>query len=494
MLSVLVLAPLVAAIVLALARGLPDLVVRAAWVVVTAALLALTVAATALALPLPPGRLALEERSAAVPGLGVRYQLGVDGFSLALLLLTGVVFLAVAVFSLGERHRPRQQAALYLFLQATCVGLFTAQDLIVFFLFFDLSIVGIAFSIAGWGHGSRRRSALVFFLYTFAGSIALLLGFIGVYLGAARPTFDMAALAASGALAVGPVAAIAVVAAITVGLAVKTPTVPFHSWLPPAHTDAPTIGSVVLAALLLKMGTYGLVRVAAPILPAAWSAIAWTVLVVGIVSALWGALVALAQTDLKRMIAYTSINHMGYVVMAVGAAGIGGGVVAQRTAVIGALVQMVSHGLTTGALFLLVGVLRDRRGTSELDRFGGLGRVAPRFAALFAIAAFASLGLPGFSGFVAELQIFIGAIGATPVAALALPGIVLTAALLLRALQRVLTGERTPMAEHFPDLKPHETVAIGGLLALSLAIGVVPAPLNGLVEPAAAHLVDLLHR
>ena len=276
----------------------------------------------------------------------------------------------------------------------------------------------------------------------------------------------------------------------------KTPTVPFHTWLPPAHTDAPAVGSVVLAAVLLKMGTYGFVRVAMPMLPGTWRDQAPLIVTVGVVSVLYGALVALAQTDLKRMIAYTSVNHMGYVVLAVGVAG----VLADNTeqeralAVTGAVTQMVSHGLVTGALFLLVGVMHDRGGGYDLDAYGGLAGEAPRYTGLFAVAAFASLGLPALSGFVAELQIFTGSIATVPVVAVALPGILLTAALFLRAFQRVFTGPTRGRSVGFVDVRPAELWASGGLLALSLVIGIWPRPLLDVIEPSAETVVSLVGR
>jgi NADH-quinone oxidoreductase subunit M len=357
-----------------------------------------------------------------------------------------------------------------------------------------LSIVGMYFVIAGWGHGNARRSALKFFLYTFLGSLALLLGFIGLYLGASPHTFDMVELSRAGAFTGTPVMAGFVLAAIVVGLAIKTPTFPFHSWLPPAHTDAPTIGSVVLASVLLKMGTYGFVRIAMPMLPDTWRSYAGVIVAVGIVSVLYGALVALAQTDVKRMIAFTSINHMGYIILAVGAAGIVGhnSEQAQQLAITGAVTQMVSHGLITGALFLLAGVLYDRTGSYDLRDYGGLARPAPRFAAFFAVAAFGSLGLPGFSGFIAEFQIFTGSIGTTWWALIALPGILITAVLLLRAFQQVFTGETKNRSEGFRDLFPRETASLAILMGLSVIIGVLPGPLLALIHPAVDSVIKVM--
>jgi NADH-quinone oxidoreductase subunit M len=493
MVSLVVLLPVVAGIVLALLR-VPDAVARWFWLAVALADLLLLTVVTVAAGAVGPGQLAFEERLNWMPGVGTSYHLGVDGLSLPLLLLTDVIFAACAVWALREGQRPRQLAALFLFLQTTCLGVFAAQDLLLFFVFFDLSIVGMYFVIAGWGHGNARRSALKFFLYTFLGSLALLLGFIGLYLGANPHTFDMVELSRDGAFTDSAAAGGLVLVALLIGFAIKTPTFPFHTWLPPAHTDAPAIGSAVLAGVLLKMGTYGFVRIAMPMLPQAWRDWSWLILAIGIVSVLYGALVALAQTDVKRLIAYTSVNHMGYVIVAIGAAGLTGANAqqAQQIAIVGAVVQMVSHGLITGALFLLAGVLYDRRRDYALAAYGGLAGPAPRFAALFAVGVFASLGLPAFSGFIAEFQIFAGAIGTAPVALLALPGILITAALLLRAFQRIFTGQTEGLAVGFRDLRPTELLAVAPLLALSLVIGVVPGPLLALVQPAATEVVRVL--
>ncbi len=493
MLSVVVFLPLAVGLVLLALPRLPDPAIRWTWVAVSAVDLALVVA---LWIGYDPSSgIGYETDVEWIPTVSSGYHIGVDGMSLPLLAMTCVLFLACAIFSLRETKRVRAYAVLFLLLHTVSLGLFVSLDLILFFVFFDVSIVAMYFVIAGWGHGERaRRSALMFFLYTFLGSLVLLLGFIGLYL--AGGTFDIVELTAAAPLDGGGPLAGLVLLALVVGLAIKTPTVPFHTWLPPAHSDAPAAGSAILAGVLLKMGTFGFVRIVMPIMPGTWRQYALVIVIVGVVSVIYGALVALAQTDLKRMIAYTSVNHMGYVVLGVGAAGLVAGTAEQaRTlAVTGAVTQMVSHGLITGALFLLTGVLYARGGTYDMAAYGGLARPAPRFALLFAAAAFASLGLPGFSGFIAEFQIFTGSLPGAPVpTAIAVLGIVLTAALFLIAFQRVFLGAtRTPGP--VGDVTVVEGAAIAPLVVATVVIGVFPRFLLDVIEPAARAVVELVAR
>jgi NADH-quinone oxidoreductase subunit M len=493
-LSIVVFLPVaVAAVLLAVPRA-GDGVVRWTWIAVSAVELALVVVLWAGYEPGASG-FAYEVNLRWIPTVDSGYHLGVDGLSLPLLAMTAVLFLACAIYSLRQTKRPRAFAALFLFLETVCLGLFVSLDLILFFVFFDLSIVGMYFVIAGWGHRGAARAALQFFLYTFLGSLALLLGFIGLYVAAEPNTFDMVRLAEQNPLAGQGTLGALVLLAIFVGLAVKTPTVPFHTWLPPAHTEAPAAGSAILAGVLLKLGTYGFVRIAMPVLPGSWRQYGVVIVVVGVVSVLYGALVALAQTDFKRMIAYTSVNHMGYILLAVGAAGLvsTSDTQAHDLAVAGAVTQMVSHGLITGALFLLSGVLHDRGDTYDMGAYGGLASAAPRFAGMTAIAAFASLGLPGFSGFIAEFQIFTGSLPGAPVAtALSFLGILITAALFLRAYHRIFLGP--PRLRGTTDLTVVETVSIAPLMVLAVVLGLFPRFLLDLVEPAARALGELLSR
>ena len=480
MLDIVIFLPLVAAALLpVIPRG------KAAgwvWVGVAALDLALVVAMWAGY----EGGIGYETRLRWMPSVGAGYHVGVDGLSLPLIAMTALLFLVCAVYSLGETTRA--YAALFLFLQTVSIGLFAALDLLLFFVFFDLSIVGMYFVIVGWGHGDRTRSALKFFLYTFLGSLALLLGFIGLYLGAEPHTFDMVDLTTNP-----PKAGALVLLAIGAGLAIKTPTVPVHTWLPPAHTDAPATGSAILAGVLLKMGTYGFARIAMPMLPQAWRAYAWVIIVIGVIGVLYGALVALAQENLKRLIAYTSVNHMGYIVLALGAAGLSAPTQARELAVSGAVTQMVSHGLLTGALFLITGILWDRAHSYDIGKYGGM---PPVLTGLMAVAAFGSLGIPGLSGFIAEFQIFTGVIGSGAVisGALGIVGILVTAALFLRVLHRAFLGRPGELTARVTDVRPRELAAIAPLLILSLIIGIAPRWLLDLIEPASAAIVNLVSR
>jgi NADH-quinone oxidoreductase subunit M len=359
---------------------------------------------------------------------------------------------------------------------------FVALDLVLFYVFWEVTLVAMYFIIAGWGYADRQRAALTFFIYTLLGSLPLLLAIIALYLGNEPRTFDMRAIIASPPLS--GIAAGLTLLALLIAFAVKIPVVPLHTWLPAAHVEAPTAGSVVLAGVLLKLGTYGLVRFALQMTPDAFRAAALPVAVVGVVSALYGAFVALAQTDLKRLVAYTSVNHMGYVVVGVAAAAAGVDSNARTLALDGAVLQMVSHGVVTGALFLLVGMLQDRTHTRDIGAFGGLLRIMPRLGWFFILAAFASLGLPGLAHFPAEFQIFLGTFEVWPLlAAIVVLGIVITAGLYLRAIQGTFLGALPERWQKLPDLTARELWAVVPLLLLTVALGVAPR-----------WLLDLIHR
>ncbi len=426
-----------------------------------------------------------------IPSLGVGYRLGVDGISLAVATMSALLFTGAVAYPVDTLGRPRQYYAWLLFLEGVSLGVFLALDLLLFYVFFDLSLVGMFFLIGRWGHGDARRSALKFFLYTLAGSLTMLLAILALYLASDPHTFDMRALIAQQPLAGHGMAGLALLG-LGIGLGIKTPVVPFHTWLPPAHVDAPGPASTVLAGVLLKMGTYGLIRIPYSMMRETFHRWALVIGVIGVVSIVYGALVALAQSSLKRRIAYTSVNHMGYTVLGIAAAGamVPGAEAARRLALTGATVEMIAHGLITGALFLIAGSFWQRTEEYDLDAYGGLAGPAPVLTTATTLAAFASLGLPGLAGFVAEIQIFIGTFGVFPwLAGLALVGVLVTAALFLLMLRDLFFGALPERWTDFPDLGLRERLVLGVLLALVVLIGVYPRFLLTLVESAAVVLV-----
>jgi NADH-quinone oxidoreductase subunit M len=434
----------------------------------------------------------LVESARWIPTLGVGYTVGVDGVSLPLAAMTALLFTAALAYPVDLRGRPKQYVACFLFLETVSMGVFLALDLFLFYVFFDLSLVGMYFLIGVWGHGDARRSALKFFLYTLAGSLVMLLAILGLYLATAPRTFDMVEIIRQQPLAGNSLRGGLVFAGFLVGFGIKTPIVPFHTWLPPAHVDAPAPASTILAGVLLKMGTYGFVRIPLAMLPGAFRAWAPVLAGLGVVSIVYGSLVALAQTNVKRLVAYTSVNHMGYVILGVAAAGAVAGreAEARSLALTGATVEMVAHGLITGALFLLAGSIWQRSETYEMGELGGLASRAPLFTGAAIVAAFASLGLPGLAGFVAEFQVFAGTFSVYPVAAaVGVIGIVVTAAVFLRLLSSVLFGALPERWARWPDLTWVEAAVLGPMLALVVIIGVAPAWLLDVIDHTAKVLV-----
>ncbi len=407
-----------------------------------------------------------------IPSLGVAYRVGLDGVNLPLVLLTAVLFLVSLVFSVKITERARSYVALFLLLETASLGVFVALDAILFYVFFEVTLVSMYFIIAGWGYEGRQRAALTFFIYTLLGSLPLLLAILGLYLGSEPNTFDMRAFIDSPPLS--GLAAMLALIGMLVTFFVKIPVFPVHTWLPAAHVEAPTAGSVILAGILLKLGTYGLVRFALQMTPDAFRAAAPFVAALAVFSAIYGVFVALGQTDLKRLVAYTSVNHMGYVVVGVAVAAAATDPEMRALALDGAVLQMVSHGVVTGVLFLLVGTIQDRAHTREMGELGGLLRVVPVLGWSFVLAAFASLGLPGLAHFPAEFQIFLGTLGVYPVAVVVVLGIVVTAGLFLRAIQIVFLGKPAERWRNMKDLGTRDLLAIAPLLALTVTIGVAP--------------------
>lgn len=424
------------------------------------------------------------EEVAWIPAIGAAYRLGLDGLSLPLVLLTSLLFFLSAIYSARISERAPSYVVLMLMLETAALGTFMALDGLLFYVFFEVSLVGMYFMIAGWGYEERQRAALMFFLYTLLGSLPLLLAIIGLYLSSG--TFDMRVWIDTPPLT--GIAGMLALIAMLFTFAVKIPAFPVHTWLPAAHVQAPTAGSVILAGVMLKFGTYGLLRFALQMTPEAFAQAGQVILAFGVFSALYGAFAALAQSDLKKMIAYTSVNHMGYVVMGVAVAALAADPAIRAIALDGATLQMISHGLVTAALFFLVGMLQDRTHIRDMGDFGGLlGRV-PWLGWAFIVSAFASLGLPGLAHFPAEFQIFLATLNVQPWAVAAIVAIVVTAGLYLRAIAAVFLGEMNEKWATMPDLDRREMMVIVPLLILTILVGVAPSGLLNVIHTTMASL------
>ncbi len=422
------------------------------------------------------GAIQLEQQAPWIPSLGVTYHLALDGLSLLLVLLTallGAVAVAASWREINERVGAFHLALLMVLTGIT--GVFLARDMLLFYFFWELMLVPMYFLIAVWGHERRIYSAIKFFLFTFIGSLFMLAAILGlVYLHAKSTgvvTFDAAALLDTP-LSQG--AATLLMLGFFIAFAVKLPIVPLHTWLADAHTEAPTGGSIVLAGLLLKTGAYGLLRFAVPLFPEASAAFAPLACVLGVVSILYGALLAFAQSDFKRMVAYSSISHMGFVLL-----GIYAGNQISRD---GAVVQMLAHGISTPALFLLAGSIQERTHTREFSRLGGLWKTAPRLGGFALLFALASLALPGMGNFVGEFLVLLGAYLFNPaLAIIASVGFVLSVVYALRLVQETVHGPNRGNWQ-MPDLTGRELAALGILAILIFWLGLVPRAVFGLVH------------
>ncbi|MET9516166.1 NADH-quinone oxidoreductase subunit M [Streptomyces sp. NPDC002994] len=440
-----------------------------------------------------------------IPALDVRIHLGIDGISLPLLVMTALLTFLCALYSyfkMPEGPSPKAFVALLLVLESGMLATFAVLDLLLFFLAFEMVLIPMYFLIARWGGDQRQPAAWKFILYTLLGSVVMLLGLL--LIGLTSGTFDMVALATDNGRGLTTSVQVIAVLAIGLGLAVKTPMWPLHSWLPDAHTAAPTVGSVLLAGVLLKMGTYGFVRIALPITPDGMRTFAPYLAAFAVVGIIYGSLACLALTrkgakgDLKRLIAYSSVGHMGFVLLGIASM--------TPTGVNGALFANIGHGLITGLLFFLVGALKDRYGTADLDTLAGAtgaalyGR-APRLGGLLAFAAIASLGLPGLAGFWGEMLTMFGAFDPAEglnrpafltFMAIAGVGTLLTAAYLLVVVRRVCMGVPQRQAAEpatIADVQGYEFAAWTPLVALTVLAGLWPAVLLGLTDPAVQKLL-----
>ena len=420
-----------------------------------------------------------------IPKLGISWHVGVDGISLWLVVLTSVV-VPIVLAGVDPHRDPKPYTVWMLLLQAGSVGAFVALDLFLFFVMFEVVLVPMYFLIAGWGYEGRHYAATKFFIYTMAGSALLLVAVVATaVLGSPDSgiTFDLITLAEGQHLPTD--AARLCFVAFAIAFLVKVPVVPLHTWLPDAHTQAPTAGSVVLAAVLLKLGTYGLLRFGLYLFPEASDWAAPVLVTVGVVGVIWGAITAAMQRDLKRLVAYSSVAHMGFIVL---------GIFAFTTqAVGGGVIQMVNHGISTGALFLLVGMLYERRHTRQIDELAGIQSAAPVFAGVFTLIMLSSVGVPGLNGFVGEFLILIGSFDTRPVwTIIAATGVILAALYLLWAYQRVFHGPPAAADRQTTDLRRGELLTLAPFVIAVVALGVYPKPLLNAVEPSADELLEHL--
>ncbi|TLU55561.1 MAG: NADH-quinone oxidoreductase subunit M [Chlorobium sp.] len=450
--------------------------------------------------------------------LNIEYFLGVDGISVTMIILTALVSAIGVLSSWTIQKQVKGYFILYNLLASAMMGCFVALDFFLFYVFWELMLLPMYFLIGIWGGPNREYAAIKFFLYTLFGSVFMLLVMIGLYFSVLDPvtgnhTFSLVAMANQANYIqdaiLGPHNVMwryIAFAVLFIGFAIKVPMFPFHTWLPDAHVEAPTPISVILAGVLLKLGTYGMMRINFPLFPEVFHASMYIIGIFGAINIIYGAFCALAQQDLKKMVAYSSISHMGYVLLGLAAGNSEG--------MVGALYQMFNHGTITAMLFLLVGVIYDRAHTRQIDKFGGLASYMPVYAAIVTVAWFASLGLPGLSGFISEALVFVGAfssITTRPIAMVSVLGILFGAAYLLWSLQRVFLGKRKPDAAydlevgadghehiHFHDWKgkidldARELTMLVPLVVITIFLGIYPMPVLGMITSSVNKLVEVL--
>jgi NADH-quinone oxidoreductase subunit M len=437
-----------------------------------------------------------------IPSFNVEYFVGVDGLSVTMVILTALVSLVAVGASWGITKQLKGYLALFLLLETGMMGTFCAVDFFLFYIFWEIMLLPMYFLIGIWGGPRKEYAAIKFFLYTLAGSVLMLLAIIALYYNSAptvltngtpaHHTFDLMKLTYANSFAnTAPLLGIEfgklIWVALFIGFAIKIPMFPFHTWLPDAHVEAPTAISVILAGVLLKMGTYGILRMNFGILPEAtqWAGMAMAVF--GTINILYGAFCAFAQTDLKKLVAYSSVSHMGYCLVGMAAF--------TQTGFNGAMMQMFNHGTITSMLFILVGVIYDRAHTRDISKFGGMATQMPKYAAFFGFAFMASLGLPGLSGFIGEVLVFLGAFPVYKVITiLAASGVIFTAAYHLWAMQRIQLGKWNESVwkdkSIFPDLTTREALTLIPMAAIVLVLGFYPMPVLQMIGPGMQDLLN----
>jgi NADH-quinone oxidoreductase subunit M len=478
-LSVLVFLPVLGAIAIALTPRSAAGLQRMLGLGVSLAVFALSL--TLLVRFVPTAAMQFQEHGAMLV-YGSSYRVGIDGISLWLILLTTFLTpLALLGSWTSISHRVREFAVFMLLLEAGMLGVFVALDLFLFYIFWEAMLIPMYFLIGIWGHERRVYAALKFFLYTMAGSVLMLVAFIVLYRTSGVHSFGLAELSAT---AIDPALQMWLFGVFALAFAIKVPMFPLHTWLPDAHVEAPTAGSVILAGVMLKMGGYGFLRLAIPLFPEAAARFAPLLAGLAVAGIVYGALVSLVQPDMKKLVAYSSVSHLGFVML---------GIASFTTiSVVGSVYQMLNHGISTGALFFMVGMLYDRRHTRSIAEFGGLKSVMPWFAAVFLLVTLSSIAVPGFNGFVGEFLILMGSWPFSPVlTAIASLGVILAAAYLLWMVQRVFYGEVTnPKNANLPDLSLREACVLVPLVALAIFMGVGSPWFTRTIEPSVDRLVQ----
>jgi len=419
-----------------------------------------------------------------IPQASIFYTLGVDGISLPLLFISALLLFLAVLASWRVENKPKAYFAMLMLLAVGLNGVFLALDLILFYIFWELVLVPMYFLIARWGGERREYASLKFFIYTLAGSVFMLVGIIALYL--LKGSFNVVELIDAGLPAN---VQWWLFGAFFLGFAVKVPLFPFHTWLPDAHVEAPTAGSVLLAGVMLKMGTYGFLRIALPILPEGFASWQLAIVVLAVISIIYGAITAFAQTDAKKLIAYSSVSHMGFAMLGIGSATIAG--------INGAMAVNVSHGFVTGMLFLVFGMLYDRLHTREISKISGVMVAMPVIGGLFAFASFASLGLPGLSGFVGEFLSLMGSWQSAAIpyylTVIAAVGVLLGAAYMLWLLQRSILGKPSELVEKNAEpLRVNEFLSVAPLVVLIVVMGLYWSSLLVFTDPATSVLVQVV--